>query len=213
MSSIEDIITELASISGALGNEISDRARRPRRDPTAIPPSGRVHSNSPQFDSSEWGIRNPRLWEEEKERTRRTIEEGGYYQNPQTGIEALAWYVSFHDDQQNWGVYIPLSSVALMDELYLSGLPIDRDRRLHIAWSALLAHEQMHFAVDHACAWFELLLRAPIRREFTARFKEKTPAPHLKAEEAYLEVEETAANAHMLRELARGASRQSVGGA
>jgi hypothetical protein len=109
MSSVDDVITELASIRGALGNEISDHARRPRRGSIILPPSDRVHTNSPQFDSSEWGIHDPRLWGEEKERARRAVEEGGHYQNPQTGIEALAWYVSFHDDQQNWGIYIPLS--------------------------------------------------------------------------------------------------------
>lgn len=95
-----------------------------------------------------------------------------------------------------------------MDELYLSKLRIERDRRLHLAWSALLAHEQMHFAVDYACAWFELLLRAPIRREFSTRFARQPPLAGQTLSEAYLEIEEAAANAHMLRRLARKGSRQ-----
>jgi hypothetical protein len=73
-----------------------------------------------------------------------------------------------------------------------------------------LHHEQMHFAVDRACAWFELMLRAPIRREFTSRFKLQPPLAGITISEAYLEIEETAANAYMLRHLGRAQSGQIV---
>jgi hypothetical protein len=118
--------------------------------------------------------------------------------------------VSFHNNQEDWGIYIPLSSVAFLDELYFGNLPIDRDERIQLGWSALLAHEQFHFAIDHACAWFELMLRAPIRREFTARFKSKPQLSAAEVSETYLEVEETAANAHMIRYFRRTQPRQIV---
>ncbi|HEY7329761.1 MAG TPA: hypothetical protein VH592_19155 [Gemmataceae bacterium] len=211
MIPVDDLISELGLIRNALGEETVDPSRRPRRrGPRESPASERV-SGDPIFDSGQWDVTDPDLWEEEKQRARRAVEgDGSAGQSgiSRTGIEALAWYVSFHDDQRAWGVYIPLSSLALMDELYLSNLRIGRDRRLNLAWSALLFHEQMHFAVDYACAWFELVLRAPTRREFMARFKGQLPFAGLTPSEAYLEIEEAAANAHMLRQLVRKESRQ-----
>lgn len=205
MSSIGDMISELAEIRNALGHEGREPWQRPRRlSPTGAPTLERV-SADPIFEADSWKITDPVAWEEEKENTRRAVE-GNNTSSP--GIEALAWYSSFHDNQQHWGIYIPLSSLALMDELYLGGLPMERDRRLHLAWSALLLHEQMHFAVDYACASLELILRAPIRREFRARFNSKPVLAALTANDAYLEIEETAANARMLRQLARIESRQ-----
>ena len=55
----------------------------------------------------------------------------------------------------------------------------------------------------YACAWFELMLRAPIRREFTERFNSKPPCLSGTNSAPYLEIEETLANAHMLRKLRR----------
>jgi hypothetical protein len=213
MGSIDDLISELTGIRNTLGQEAGEPWRQPRRrGATGAPASERV-SGDPIFDSGGWDITDRDLWDEERETTRRAIEGDGPTARSdisRCGIEALAWYVSFHDDQRSWGIYIPLSSLALIDELYLGNLRMGRDRRLRVAWSALLLHEQMHFAVDHACAWFELMLRAPIRREFMARFNSKPPLAAVTASEAYLEIEEMAANAHMLRQLGRTKSRQIV---
>jgi hypothetical protein len=101
----------------------------------------------PILDPSGWGITDVALWEEAKENTRRAIE--GRASTPSVETGALAWYVSFHDNQDAWGIYIPRSSLALMDELYLKKLPMARGHRLRLAWSILLPHEQMHFAVDY----------------------------------------------------------------
>lgn len=208
---IGDLIAELKWIRNALGEETSEPSPPPQRRRLRESPTLERVSGDPIFDSGRWEIANRDLWEEGKQRARRAVEGDGISGRSgvqRTGIEALAWYVSFHDDQCQWGIYVPLSSLALMDELYLSKLRIGRDRRLHLAWSALLLHEQMHFAVDYACAWLELILRAPIRREFTARFKGSSPPASFAPSEAYLEIEEAAANAHMLRRLARRESRQ-----
>jgi hypothetical protein len=206
MNTIKDMISELAGIAKALGQESSDPKRPPGRRSPLAPPE-RV-SVDPIFDASGWDITDPALWEEAIESTRRAIE--GHGSAPSVGTEALAWYVSFHDNQDAWGIYIPLSSLALMDELCLKRLPMARHHRIRLAWSILLHHEQMHFAVDYACAWFELMLRAPIRREFTARFRATSPFKGIDKAESYLEIEETAANAHMLRQLARSKSVRTV---
>lgn len=216
MTPIRDLISELTTIRNALGEEADGSSRPPRRPgPREYPTSEQV-SGDPIFDSSGWEITDRGLWDEEKQRARRAVEGTGSSSLADvsrtgiesTGIDALAWYRSFHDDQRTWGIYIPLSSLTLMDELYLGKLRVGRDSRLHLAWSALLLHEQMHFAVDYACAWLELVLRTPIRREFTARFTGPPPLAELAPSEPYLEIEETAANAHMLRQLARKQSRQ-----
>jgi hypothetical protein len=200
------LISQLGKIRNALGYDVEHPGIRSSRD---IRPQ-RV-GNDPIFDTRGWDISNQRRWQDIKEGARRAIEgEGRSSGQSGSGIEALAWYVSFHNNQRDWGIYIPLSSLALLDELYFDNLSIERDKRIQLGWSALLAHEQLHFAIDHACAWFELMLRAPIRREFVARLNSKPPVSIAEAEvsETYLEVEETAANAHMIRYIRRTQPRQ-----
>jgi hypothetical protein len=206
---MNELIGELRTVRSALGDRPGPR-RRPgvgRRRPGLL--SAERVSSKPFIDSSDWTIDNPDRWGEEQEHARRVIEAGGDSSlgGSTSGIEALAWYESFHDDQRDWGIYIPTSSLALFDALYLAHLPIDRDRRLLIAWKTLLLHEQTHFAVDYACAWFELMLRAPVRREFASRFAKEPPLPVMERHESYLEVEEKLANAHMLREFRLGRPR------
>ncbi len=208
MIPVDDLILELRSIPNALNDETGGSSGRPRRRGSigAPLPSERINGD-PIFNPDLWDVTDQERWEEEKRRARRAVEGDG--PGARSGVEALAWYRSFHADQREWGIYIPLSSLSLMDELYLSNLRgIGRDRRLSLAWSALLLHEQMHFAVDYACAWFELMMRAPIRREFTARLNGRHPLKEFAPGKAYLEIEETAANAHMLRHLVRRESSQ-----
>jgi hypothetical protein len=204
-----ELIEELRKVRNALGDWSGPR-RRPvgGRGRPESPSPVRV-SGDPLIDSSDWTIDNPDRWEEEQERARRLVEAGQDSSRgaSMSGIEALAWYESFHDDQSGWGIYIPTSSLALFDALYLAHLPLDRDRRLHIAWKSLLLHEQTHFAVDYACAWFELMLTVPVRREFTSRFAKEPPLRGMERHENYLEVEEKLANAHMLRRFKRGRPR------
>jgi hypothetical protein len=206
MTSIKGILLELARIPDALSQDISDPRRQPRASGGA--PAAESAGDSPIIDSGRWEITNQARWNEVKERTRHSVEGRGTAS--EAGIEALAWYVSFHHNQNDWGIYIPKSSLALIDELYLGALRMDRDRRLSLAWFLLLKHEQMHFAIDYACTQFELLLRAPIRREFSDRFHAASPVAGMSISHPYLTIEETAANAHMLREAARIASKSTM---
>jgi hypothetical protein len=206
MTSIKGLLFELASIPDALGQDISDPKRQPWT--SGEPPAAESAGESPTIDSGRWEITNQARWTEVKERTRQSVEGRGTAS--EAGIEALAWYVSFHHNQKDWGIYVPKSSLALMDELYLAALRMDRDRRLGLAWFLLLKHEQMHFAIDYACTQFELLLRAPIRREFADRFHAAFPVAGMSISHPYLTIEETAANAHMLRQAACVASKRTM---
>lgn len=108
------------------------------------------------------------------------------------GTDALAWYVSFHyTGGTPWGIFIPISSLGYCEIRVFRGLRAPRVRKWQLAYDALLAHEQMHFAVDYACAQWELLLHAPcwagLRHQ---RHGNRVP---------YLQVEEQLANAFMLQ--------------
>ena len=75
------------------------------------------------------------------------------------GTEALAWYVSFHSSRY-WGIYIPYSGLfRFADKFRSSTRAIEA---IQLAWSGLLAHESVHFAVDVACAKMEVLMHSPI---------------------------------------------------
>src|SRR4051794_18153219 len=121
---MDDLILELDGIRNALGQEDSEPWRRPRPRALTEAPSPERFSGEPRFDSGDWDIIDPDLWEEQKESTRRAVEGEGL--TSRSGIEALVWYISFHDNQRGWVIYIPLSSLALIDDLYLRKLRMER---------------------------------------------------------------------------------------
>ena len=108
------------------------------------------------------------------------------------GIDALAWYVSFHYTGGGpWGIFIPVSSLGYCENRIFRGLRATRAGKWHLAYDALLAHEQMHFAVDYASAQWEVLLHAPSWAGLHERMRvDSVP---------YLQVEEQLANAFMLQ--------------
>jgi hypothetical protein len=87
------------------------------------------------------------------------------------GIDALAWYVSFHHDGPDWRIYIPISSLAYFECRVFNQLPLAREEKWHLALEILLAHERMHFIVDYHCAQWELLLQSPCRAALRERMK------------------------------------------
>jgi hypothetical protein len=64
-----------------------------------------------------------------------------------------------------------------------------------------MAHEIVHFAVDYAVAWFELLHHVPIRRAFSDRMYSDIARGVFPVRSSYLEIEETLANGNVLREV------------
>lgn len=79
------------------------------------------------------------------------------------GIDALAWYVSFHRDPQNWGIYIPISGLLRFANRISPRGPGSYGWQgvVNLALRGLLAHERVHYAVDYAAGQIELLFNAP----------------------------------------------------
>ena len=111
------------------------------------------------------------------------------------GVDALAWYVSFHNAHPDWGIYIPLTSVHYLSHRLFGKTRVPHKRRQRIALELLLLHEQFHFAADYAETQLELILGEPCRKFVRDQLRNLVPGH-------YLEVEEMMANAYMLRALA-----------
>jgi hypothetical protein len=108
------------------------------------------------------------------------------------GSDALAWYVSFHfAGSSRWGIFIPVSSLGYFENRVFQGLAAPRARKWQLAYDALLAHEQMHFAVDYACAQWEILMHTPSWASLLDRRRAQSVS--------YLKTEEQLANAFMLQ--------------
>lgn len=108
------------------------------------------------------------------------------------GIDALAWYASFHNRSTDWGIYIPVTSVFHIADRWLNGSRAALRWKLEIAFSVLHRHELFHFAADYAVAQWELLLQSPCWAAFASK---------LASTGTYLDHEEMIANAYMLRSL------------
>jgi|tagenome__1003787_1003787.scaffolds.fasta_scaffold20970139_2 hypothetical protein len=106
------------------------------------------------------------------------------------GVDALGWYVTFHQRQFQHGAYIPIEGVLFLAAGALSGLKVPATRRLELAFHAILRHEIYHFAVDCMAANWELAIGAEVY------WKAKH---HLRNGNQYIELEEALANAYMLR--------------
>ena len=107
------------------------------------------------------------------------------------GMDALAWYVSFHTCCADWGVHIPVSGIAYVAAKAFASLNTPMATKVNLAFQALLHHELFHFATDYAMAQTELILREPwwipARRAFAQRPR------------GYCELDERLANAYMLQ--------------
>jgi len=166
---ISAVIHELRKIPRAMWND-SDPAKPPiiRLSET---PEAAATGFTPVFDDEGFVTPASPQWEEAVSSVGRhvTLDLAGSGHGGPAGIDALAWYSSFHSYRERWGIYVPLSSLPIIDSLFLSHLPMSRPDRWRLAWDVLIAHETVHFAVDYAVAWFELLYHAPIRRAFYDR--------------------------------------------
>jgi hypothetical protein len=107
-----------------------------------------------------------------------------------TGIDALGWYVTFHQRRFQHGVHIPVEGVVVLALGALSGLKVPLERRLELAFRAILRHELYHFSVDCMAAIWELAIGAEVY--WRARHKHRNA-------DGYIELEEALANAYMLR--------------
>ena len=114
------------------------------------------------------------------------------------GFEALAWYVSFHHNQNKWGIYLPVSSIHYLNEVLQirvhSHVNLDQ-----IAKNIFVFHEIYHFLTDLAISQLELLTKHPMYRAHKKLYSNQTIG--LISVEEYNELEENLANAFMLEEM------------
>lgn len=105
------------------------------------------------------------------------------------GVDALAWYVSFHNTNDEWGIYIPVTSMHYLSDRLFAKTRLDLHQRIEVALQLILNHERFHFAADYAQTQVELLLGKPCRKALKSRY----------GAGQYLEIEEALANAFMLK--------------
>jgi hypothetical protein len=81
----------------------------------------------------------------------------------QSGVEAIAWYVSFHVSRAGWGIYVAEDSVEAFARRTFGSLHglLDADK-LRLGFQVVLDHELFHYWTDVACAQMEFATRQPI---------------------------------------------------
>ncbi len=76
------------------------------------------------------------------------------------GVDALAWYIPFHQKSCQWGCYLSVSGIFALADVLLP-LLIEPSRRIALGIHALLRHEVTHFAIEYMASQWELSVGAP----------------------------------------------------
>lgn len=109
------------------------------------------------------------------------------------GSDALAWYVSFHNADPTWGIFVPVSSLIYVAERWLPTLTRSFEEKMMLTFEALIHHEAMHYAIDRNVAGWEMVLGVPLHGRVPASVMFN----------GYIPEEEAIANAHKLRQIAK----------
>jgi hypothetical protein len=105
------------------------------------------------------------------------------------GVDALGWYVTFHQRKHQYGVPVPLEGALLLAVQAFHKVEVPVEQRVELAFHAILRHEVFHFAADCMAANWELATGVDVY--WNSRGHRNT--------EGYIELEEALANAYMLR--------------
>jgi hypothetical protein len=111
-------------------------------------PFGRFPLHSDEDHSTEDGGQEPQesnLWESPLGRD-----------VTRNGIEALAWYVPFHNSRRRWGIYFRETGLLFLAD-YLESAGIPSSFSLIFAYDFLDAHEQVHGIIEAVGAIQELI--------------------------------------------------------
>jgi hypothetical protein len=73
-----------------------------------------------------------------------------------SGIDAYGWYVSFHQRARQHGIYIPFERLLAFALDIFAQAPMPLERKLEVAFHAILGHELFHFETDCMAANWEL---------------------------------------------------------
>lgn len=187
---IEVLRRELRSIHGAL---------KKTNDKISPPHVKFVSAKVANFQAS----RDRRPEEAYEEQAREHAIERIHKEVEERGVEALAWYSSFHrilpsGEPTKWGIFIKESSLYYLSDRLLD----DADggpESLHCSFQALLAHELFHYWTDLEVARLELITKRPLWR-FDRWVRARTES-FTGPKNIYWNFEEQAANASMIRQL------------
>lgn len=131
----------------------------------------------------------------------------GKQSGEEVGLEALAWYVSFHHNQSKWGIFIPVSSLHYLNEILEIKIHSQVDLG-QISKQILFNHELYHFLTDLAISQLELLTKHSMYRPHKQLYKNEKL--HLSSNEDYNDLEENLANAFMLEEIQTSISKNQL---
>jgi len=109
------------------------------------------------------------------------------------GIEALAWYISFHQSLK-WGIYFRVRSLSYLSNLFKTKDNLkDINERIKRAFDVLFYHEFFHFLTDIASAHMEMIYNKPLYNDYLKFLETSQPDS--------LHIEEPLANAYILRRI------------
>lgn len=107
------------------------------------------------------------------------------------GTEALAWYVSFHQNRR-WGIYFRLRGLAFLAGLFMAKNPaIEANECMKRAYDVLFQHEFFHFLTDMTAVHMEMVYQKPIYNDYLSYLNGYTSKS--------FQIEEPLANACALR--------------
>lgn len=106
------------------------------------------------------------------------------------GVDALGWYVTFHQRIAQHGIFIPFEGVLLFASQAFPQFNVPLNRKLAFAFHAILRHELFHFSADCMLANMELTTGTSVYWPGRTRMRNAA---------GYVELEEGLANAYMLR--------------
>ncbi|MBI3224375.1 MAG: hypothetical protein HYZ39_04870 [Mycolicibacterium cosmeticum] len=106
------------------------------------------------------------------------------------GMDAIGAYLTFHQLAGQWGIYIQLERVVLLAFQYFDDVQVSLERKVELAFHAVLRHELFHFEVDCMVANWELATGVEVRWAASQKYRNT---------QGYIELEEGLANAYMLR--------------
>ncbi|GAH56894.1 unnamed protein product, partial [marine sediment metagenome] len=115
------------------------------------------------------------------------------------GVEALAWYISFHQSNK-WGIYFRVRGLSYLSNIfkYKSNFN-DINRRIKVAYDLLYYHEFFHFLTDMVSSNMEMVYR-DVLYNYYLEFLEYLEGSK---RDAYnnIYIEEPLANAYVLKRM------------
>lgn len=109
----------------------------------------------------------------------------------ESGVEALAWYVPFHQSKR-WGVYFRVRGIYYLSNFFKTkSHPTDVNERIKRALEVLFYHEFFHFLSEVTAAHMEMTYKKPLYNEYQKFLEEGV--------DESLRIEEPLANAYALR--------------